>query len=91
MLLIECITEFIGAFLLCAVGVWTKNAFFAGGIVFICSFIAFKTNLSKGSFNPAITFATALVKKQHWTDVPFYLLSQFIGSVAVWVIYMKYY
>jgi len=91
MLFTECIVEFIGAAIIGMIGVFTENAFLAGTAITVCSFIAFKSNLSKGSFNPTITLAMALTKKQSWADAPFYILSQFMGAFAVWLLYIKYY
>ena len=90
MLFVECIVEFIGAVIIGMIGVFTENAFLAGTAITVCSFIAFKSNLSKGSFNPTITLAMVLTKKQSWRDVSFYILSQFVGAFAVWLLYIKY-
>ncbi len=90
MLVVECIVEFIGSVIIGIIGVFTNNAFLTGTAITVCSFIAFKSNLSKGSFNPTITLAMALAKKQSWRDVSFYILSQFIGAFAVWLLYIKY-
>ena len=91
MLIVECIVEFIGVIIIGVVGVWTGNLFLTGIAITICFFIGRNSGLSKGFFNPAITLMMGLVKQQSWRDVSWYILSQLSASIAVWLLYIKYY
>ena len=59
-----------------------------GVAVFVGASIA---HASSGHINPAVTFALAIAGKTPWSQVPFYLIGQFlgafVGAVLAWLAY----
>ncbi|MGX4599673.1 MIP/aquaporin family protein [Faecalimicrobium sp. JNUCC 81] len=71
-----------------------------GGIIAITSGWAFAVaipvfmfgNVSGAHFNPAVTLALASIGKFSWSDVPMYLIAQFIGAfIGALIVLISYY
>lgn len=67
---------------------WVLISFGWGFAVFVGASIADHTG---GAINPAVTVGTAIAGKTPWSEVPFYLVGEFlgafVGAVAVWLVY----
>ncbi len=67
---------------------WVLITFGWGFAVFVGASIA---NPTGGSINPALVIATAIAGKTPWSEVPFYIIGEFlgafVGAVLVWLVY----
>ena len=88
------IAEIIGTFsmIFCGCGAMVINDFTGGtithpgvaitwGLIVMAMIYAFG-DISGAHFNPAVTVGFAVAKKFRWSEVPKYLVSQFIGAIS---------
>ena len=88
------IAEIIGTFsmIFCGCGAMVINDFTGGtithpgvaitwGLIVMAMIYAFG-DISGAHFNPAVTVGFAVAKKFKWSEVPKYIVSQFIGAMA---------
>jgi aquaporin Z len=77
-LVIKCIYEFLGTFLLCFVVLTTHNYLAIGTALAIGVF------LFKGAFNPAVALALLMNKEITTVEIVAFIVSQFIGAIVAY-------
>ena len=85
LLLLKCMSEFIGTFIFLYVIIATGNPY-AIGIILTCVILA-GGNISGGNFNPAVSVMMVLASKLSVSDMFFYIFSQLMGALGAFQLY----